>query len=369
MIVLALAVVVLIVAADASTTQPVAAAPLSAAVSQSSEIEPTLDDIANLEELTGDHANLLRLYWAFFDRAPDAKGALYWIEQHDNCVSAVAIADVFAQSDEFVGRYGQLDERAFVEVIYRNVLGRVGDTDGLDYWTDLLTRRELSKGGVVLNVALSIEFAERRPFPSDEVPSRGCWRPGSKTTERLSGFVEGQSLASISGGPHGPGLSLVVPVALIERAGFHQSTHPGALAMSPSSLSTAPLTTLGSRRRGTNATGAVDIVVKPSSKVMSPVSGTVARAGNYLLYCRYRDGFVVIKPDANPTLELKMLHISDVMVGPGDRVEVGDPVAAKATPLPFRSQIDDLTAEPSWPHVHIEVVDPSIPRKGSGGSC
>ena len=52
----------------------------------------------------------------------------------------------------------------------------------------------------------------------------------------------------------------------------------------------------------------------------------------------------------------------------GERVEAGETVAAHATRFPFTSQVDALTGEPSWPHVHIEVVDPSVPRRSSG-SC
>ena len=92
------------------------------------------------------------------------------------------------------------------------------------------------------------------------------------------------------------------------------------------------------------------------------------RAGGYTLYCRYRDGYVVIRPDGRPDLEVKILHIQDVEVHAGERVEAGQRIAASATTFPFRSQIDDLTPEPSWPHVHIEVVDPSVPRRSSG-SC
>jgi murein DD-endopeptidase MepM/ murein hydrolase activator NlpD len=165
------------------------------------------------------------------------------------------------------------------------------------------------------------------------------------------------------------GLTIMVPSSLIERAGFHQSSHPGALAMEAVDPAPVRVTTMGSRGRGTVATGAIDIVTEPNTPITAPITGTVARAGNYTLYCKYRDGYVVINPDARPDLEVKLLHIQNVAVSPGDRVEAGDVIASSATTFPFRSQIDALTAEPSWPHVHIEVVDPSIPRKPSSSRC
>ncbi len=100
------------------------------------------------------------------------------------------------------------------------------------------------------------------------------------------------------------------------------------------------------------------------------MSGTVIRSGTYILYCEYSDDFAVIEPDERPGWEVKILHIDNVQVFKGDRVEAGVTVIADGpTPLPFRSQVDDATSAPSWPHVHIEVIDPSIPDRPSGSGC
>jgi hypothetical protein len=320
--------------------------------------------IAALDELTDDHARLFRLYWAFFHRSPDPAGALYWVEQHDNCLGLDAIAEWFLAGREFERRYGPLDDEGFVEQIYRNVLGRPADGQGLAYWTGLLDEGRLTRGGVVLNVSLSDEFTRNHPYPSDGVPPRSCRLPDGRATNRSVHVLAAPAaspLATVAG------LTIAAPSGVIERAGFHQSTHPGALAMIAADDAPVRTSVLASRGRGTARTGAVDIVVEPATGIVAPVSGTVARAGDYTLYCRYRDGYVVINPDGRPDLEVKLLHIRGVSVRAGQRVEVGDAVAAHATTFPFSSQVDALTAEPSWPHVHIEVVDPSVPRKSSGG--
>jgi hypothetical protein len=346
-----------------------AAAPASAAVGETPEPAvvagaegSSFDAIASHEDLTSDHASVFRLYWAFFVRPPDPGGALYWIGQRDRCVGLETIADFFAKSDEFTGRYRQLDDRAFVELIYHNVLGRPGDPGGLAYWTDLLGRAVLTRGGVALNVSLSAELAGRHPFPSDGVPPRSCYLPDGRAAGRSVHLLDGQPLATAGG------LSIMAPAAVIERAGFHQSANPGALGLSPAQPSAVRLTTMASRGRGTHDRGAIDIVTEPGTAITAPVTGTVARAGSYNLYCRYRDGYVVIRPDSQPHLEVKILHVQHVTVKAGQRVVAGDPVASHASSFPFRSQIDGLTAEPSWPHVHIEVIDPpATPR--SPGSC
>ena len=59
----------------------------------------------------------------------------------------------------------------------------------------------------------------------------------------------------------------------LERAGFHQSSHPGALAMQSAEPSPVRLTTMGSRRRGTVATGAIDIVTEPNTPITAPITG------------------------------------------------------------------------------------------------
>jgi len=362
------AVAVIVCAVMLLTFVPTYASALPAETAGHQTQPASFETIANLDELTGDHARLFRLYWAFFGRQPDAGGALYWIEQFDGCVGLGTISDFFSRSDEFTNRYGQLDDRAFVEQIYHNVLDRPGDPAGLTYWTNLLTQQVLSRGGVVLNVSLSSEFTTRHAYPSDGVAARACRGSEDRSKKRTvdvltSDQLDAQPLATVAG------LTIRAPATAIELAGFHQSSHPGALAMTPSEPSLVSSTTMASRNRGTDRRGAVDIVTGPLTTITAPVTGRVARAGNYTLYCEYRDGYVVINPDDRPDLEVKILHIQNVAVSRGQRVAAGDPIASHATPFPFRSQIDDLTAEPSWAHVHIEVVDPSIPRRPSSGSC
>lgn len=160
------------------------------------------------------------------------------------------------------------------------------------------------------------------------------------------------------------------PSAQVEMIGFHEPSHDGAQAMTPLATAVEP-TVLESRHRGTAPTGAADVVSHPQIEVRAPVTGTVKRGGEYVLYCDYRDFYLVIEPDAQPGLEVKVLHIGGLFVSKGDRVVAGETVIAPhPTQLPFESQVDEVTAQPAWPHVHIEVVDPSIPnRPKPGGGC
>lgn len=336
--------------------------------------KPDFADVAQLDELTGDHATVFRLYWAFFLREPQAEGALYWVERRDRCARLADIADQFAEGAEFATRYGEFPDddngnRAFVELIYRNVLGRDGQIGGVDYWSGRLTSGLLSRGDVVLHISQSAEFRARHPYPSDGVPARPCRSEPGSATDREVALTGPVAMALITADSAGSNGELVIhaptvseSVGAVELIGYHQANHSGALGMTHRIEAGLAYTVMDSRNRDTHRSGAADVAVHPSTPIGSPVAGVVDRAGEYVLYCRYRDGFVVIHPDGRPDLEVKILHMQGVSVQAGDRVLVGDPIAQKATAFPFTSQIDELTGEPSWPHVHIEVVDPTVPR-------
>jgi len=164
---------------------------------------------------------------------------------------------------------------------------------------------------------------------------------------------------------------VVHPARIVEHIGFHQSNHEGAQQMDPLPTAVRPFTMEARDRLSADRT-AVDVVVDPDVEIRAPVTGTVIAAQTYVLYCKYYDDLAIIEPDSHPGWQVKMLHISDVQVAVGDRVVAGETVIAPhAHQLPFESQVDESrTADPAWPHVHIEVIDPSIPNvpnPGSGG--
>ncbi len=167
------------------------------------------------------------------------------------------------------------------------------------------------------------------------------------------------------------GVVLLHPSNVVEWIGFHESAHDGARVQSPLP-SAVRHAVLESRDRGTGGATAADIVVQPGTPIRAPVTGVVKRGGGYTLYCDTPDEYVVITPDAQPAWEVKILHMNGVRVAKGQRVEAGvTEIAQQAHLLPFRSQVDEVRRyDPAWPHVHVEVVDPSIPdRPTPGAGC
>jgi hypothetical protein len=169
------------------------------------------------------------------------------------------------------------------------------------------------------------------------------------------------------------GVSLFYPSARVERIGFHQSNHEGSQQIDPLPNAMAPVT-MATRDRLSGDRTAADIVSDPQLEIRAPVSGTVVAANTYVLYCNYTDELVFIEPDEHPGWRVKVLHVVGVQVAPGDRVVAGQSVIAlQPHQLAFGSQVDELkVVDPAWPHVHVEVIDlsiPDIPNPGSGGDC
>jgi hypothetical protein len=101
---------------------------------------------------------MIRLYGAYFLRTPDASGVTYWIGKRRTGTSEVQVSQSFVNSSEFKNRYGTLANRAFVEQVYRNVLGRNGDAGGITFWTKQLDTKARNRGAVMLGFSNSNEY-------------------------------------------------------------------------------------------------------------------------------------------------------------------------------------------------------------------
>lgn len=109
----------------------------------------------------GDYGPIIRLYLAYFLRLPDRGGLDYYVRLYREGTSLQAISSGFAGSSEFKSRYGSLSNREFVRLVYRNVLGREADANGLAYWEGQL-RRGVTRGSVMVGFSESAEHKSRR---------------------------------------------------------------------------------------------------------------------------------------------------------------------------------------------------------------
>jgi serralysin len=101
---------------------------------------------------------VIELYVAFFNRIPDANGLGYWLSQVKGGTPINVIADAFygagVQYSALTGFSASMTNADFVNVIYRNVLGRKdgADSDGLAYWTGELASGRATRGSLVSTI-------------------------------------------------------------------------------------------------------------------------------------------------------------------------------------------------------------------------
>ena len=104
---------------------------------------------------------IIELYIAYFNRAPDAIGVAYWATQYAEGLSLQHMAESFFDQAEtretyagVVSAAGELvDPDAFVTAVYDNVLGRAPDQAGFNFWTNVLANSpDVTPGTFILEI-------------------------------------------------------------------------------------------------------------------------------------------------------------------------------------------------------------------------
>lgn len=90
---------------------------------------------------------LVELYIAYFNRAPDAVGLNFWTRAFINGTDLDEAAAFFFDQPETRALYGNtIDPPVFVTAVYQNVLGRGPDDVGLGFWVDALSSGAVTEG-------------------------------------------------------------------------------------------------------------------------------------------------------------------------------------------------------------------------------
>lgn len=132
--------------------------------SESAEFRGNTATWGNAYAAAGDRVPFLddvyRLYQATLDRNPDQGGLLNWAGRLADGRDYVDVAKGFVASAEFKAAYGALGNREFVTLLYRNVLDRDPDAQGLQNWASRLDAG-MSRAEVVRGFAQSGEFVTK----------------------------------------------------------------------------------------------------------------------------------------------------------------------------------------------------------------
>lgn len=123
------------------------------------------DAVIGPDASAGIKDDIALVYSAGLDRDIDSPGLQYWSNMIDKGASLSYLASGIIASQEFTAHFGnpaQMDDAAFVNVLYKNVLDRAGETNGVSYWVDAMAHGQ-SRADVL--VAFSISDENRANMP------------------------------------------------------------------------------------------------------------------------------------------------------------------------------------------------------------
>jgi len=109
-------------------------------------------------DISGTAGQAYRIYQAAFNRTPDAGGLGFWIKNMDGGVDLKSVAQGFVDSAEFKTLYGANPTNAqLVSKMYDNVLHRLAEQGGFDFWVGVLDRHDASVAEVLAAMSESAE--------------------------------------------------------------------------------------------------------------------------------------------------------------------------------------------------------------------
>jgi hypothetical protein len=110
------------------------------------------------------------------------------------------------------------------------------------------------------------------------------------------------------------------------------------------------------RNRGTYSTTACDVHAEAGTTAYAPVSGVVVVAEAYMLYGAYPDLRVRIRIDGHPEYQMAMLHMSQLLVSVGQRVEAGKtPIGIVRDLVPYFNSGPNPYTRNDGNHTHIQI--------------
>ncbi|MEZ5375509.1 MAG: DUF4214 domain-containing protein [Acidimicrobiales bacterium] len=165
-----------------------------------------IQSMAEQPEFESVVAPLVRLYVAYFLRSPDLAGLEFWIGRIRAGQGIESISQNFAGSAEFQNTYGALDDAAFIDLVYRNVLGRNSDDAGRAYWLEQMAggidrgrvmtafsesaENRRATYGDVRATMLYVGMLDRAPEPEGLAYWAGLINGGTSYADVIAGFLE-----------------------------------------------------------------------------------------------------------------------------------------------------------------------------------
>ncbi len=147
-------------------------------------------------EYQGIVAPITRLYIATYLRIPDLDGLLFWSQQYRSGTALVDIGNAFAGSQEFINRYGNLTNEAFVGLLYTNILGRQASQGEIQ--AQALRLASITRGQLLTEFSDSLEY-RNNPSASANVLTIALYNAMLKRMPTASEYSTNTALVGASG--------------------------------------------------------------------------------------------------------------------------------------------------------------------------
>jgi hypothetical protein len=112
---------------------------------------------AGLWDIDESAASVARLYFGMLERAPETSGLAFYEGEFAKGLTVQQVANNFAESPEFRGKYGALDNSQFVTQLYLNVLDRQPTASEVNFHVSRLTAGA-TRGDVAAGFTESPEY-------------------------------------------------------------------------------------------------------------------------------------------------------------------------------------------------------------------
>ena len=138
---------------------------------------------------------VIRLYKAYYQRAPEPSGLKYWANEMATGKTTVSkMSEFFAKSTEFKSLYGVKTNAEFVTLVYQNVLDRDPSASDLSYWKSRLDQGKITRGKLMIHFS---ESAENKALVKGEVVVIDMW---TTVLRKVPGANEPIYAANVDGG-------------------------------------------------------------------------------------------------------------------------------------------------------------------------
>lgn len=96
-------------------------------------------------------------YRCALGREADASGLLFWSDLLERGVDLRTIGGAFGETAEFQARHRASTDKAFVERLYQDGLGREAEAAGLDHWLGFLASGQMGRGEIAFHFSMTPE--------------------------------------------------------------------------------------------------------------------------------------------------------------------------------------------------------------------